>query len=63
MLPIETLGSVVVAAILGPRTVALCVVGIVAVIRAERRDIPAVMRALTRTGANDDSGNLRLPLR
>lgn len=53
MLPVETFGYLLVAAILGLRAFAPHVAGIVAVLKADRGDIPAIMRALARAEAKD----------
>jgi hypothetical protein len=49
MLPVEAVGYVIATILAVQRSLALCVVGIVAVIRARREDIPAVMSALAQT--------------
>jgi hypothetical protein len=46
MLPVEVVGYVIATILAVQRSLALCVVGVVAVVRARREDIPAVVRAL-----------------
>ena len=46
MFPLEAVGYMIAAVLAVQRSLALCVVGVVAVIRAKREDIPAVVSAL-----------------
>lgn len=46
MFPLPVVGYVIAAILAVQRSLALCIIGIVAVIRARREDIPAVMGAL-----------------
>lgn len=55
-----TLASIAV----GLPSLAFCVVGVVAIVRAKLHDIPAVVRALVGSRAREvDGANPRLPLR
>lgn len=64
MFPLEAVGYVIATLLAVQRSLALCVVGIVAVVRAERQDIPAVVRALTGSNATEvDNAKPRSALR
>ncbi len=64
MLPVEVVGYVIATILAIQRSLALAVVGIVAVVRARREDIPAVMRAFVGIGSTEvDGANPRSPVR
>jgi hypothetical protein len=57
MVSLEVLGYVIAAILAIQRSLALCAVGVVAVVRAPREDIAAVVRALVAGGATEVHGS------